>query len=179
VTEADGYLIVFLNHFDTMLSSLAILDTKDLSAGPIARIKLPFRLRSGVHGSWVMVFIKLLILRSRPHRCQNGRKPLCDMTGIDEEVKELVKELNQKRQNGTANGVDGITGEVKTEDQNVPEGLPGVANGANGTTVWGVGALHHVIAHSFRALIFRDFDSRYIHISIQVTIASNRNKLQS
>jgi hypothetical protein len=88
----------------------------------------------------------------------NGRKPLCDMTGIDEEVKELVKELNQKRQNGTANGVNGIKGEVKTEDQNVPEGLPGVANGANGTTVWGVGALHHVIAHSFRGLIFRDFE---------------------
>jgi hypothetical protein len=88
----------------------------------------------------------------------NGRKPLCDMTGIDEEVQDLVKELNQKRQNGTANGVNGIKGEVKTEDQNVPEGLPGVANGANGTTVWGVGALHHVIAHSFRGLIFRDFE---------------------
>jgi len=79
----------------------------------------------------------------------NGRKPLCDMTGIDEEVKELVKELNQKRQSGTVigvNGVNGINGEVKTEDQNVPEGLPGLANGAKGTTVWGIGALHHVIA---------------------------------
>jgi len=59
--EGDGYLIVFLNHFDTMLSSLALLDTKDLSAGPIARIKLPFRLRSGVHGSWVTFFKELLI----------------------------------------------------------------------------------------------------------------------
>ena len=59
--EADGYLIVFLNHFDTMLSSLAILDTKDLSAGPVARIKLPFRLRSGVHGSWVFTLRDKLI----------------------------------------------------------------------------------------------------------------------
>ena len=54
--EGDGYLIVFLNHFDSMLSSLAILDTANLSAGPIARILLPFRLRSGVHGSWVLLF---------------------------------------------------------------------------------------------------------------------------
>lgn len=52
--EGDGYLIVFLNHFETMLSSLAILDTANISAGPIARILLPFRLRSGVHGSWVI-----------------------------------------------------------------------------------------------------------------------------
>src|SRR5271170_2662127 len=72
--EADGYLIVFLNHVDTMISSLAILDTRDLSAGPIARIKLPFRLRSGVHGSWVMVFTVLLILRFPSHRCQMGGK---------------------------------------------------------------------------------------------------------
>jgi hypothetical protein len=57
--------MVFLNHFDTMLSSLALLDTKDLSAGPIARIKLPFRLRSGVHGSWVIFYRELLIAGTR------------------------------------------------------------------------------------------------------------------
>jgi carotenoid cleavage dioxygenase-like enzyme len=51
--DGDGYLIVFLSHMDTMLSSLAILDTRDLPAGPVARILLPFRLKSGIHGSWV------------------------------------------------------------------------------------------------------------------------------
>lgn len=51
--EAAGYLIVFMSDFDTMLTSVAILDTKDLLAGPVARIKLPFRLRSGVRGSCV------------------------------------------------------------------------------------------------------------------------------
>jgi hypothetical protein len=145
-----------------MLSSLAILDTKDLSAGPIARIKLPFRLRSGVHGSWVMVFKKLLMFQVPAVQMPNGRKPLCDMTGIDEEVKELVKELNRNRQSGTISGVNGVNGinrDVNTEDQNVPEGLPGLANGVNGTTVWGVGALHHVIARCFRYLIFRDFEA--------------------
>jgi carotenoid cleavage dioxygenase-like enzyme len=55
--DGDGYLIVFLSHFDTMLSSLAILDTADLAAGPVARILLPFRLKSGIHGSWVMKFL--------------------------------------------------------------------------------------------------------------------------
>ena len=51
--EGDGYLIVFLSHHDTMLSSLAILDTQAIPAGPVARILLPFRLKSGIHGSWV------------------------------------------------------------------------------------------------------------------------------
>ena len=65
--EGDGYLIVFLNHFESMLSSLAILDTANLSAGPVARILLPFRLRSGVHGSWVKILLSA--------EC-NGRFPL-------------------------------------------------------------------------------------------------------
>jgi carotenoid cleavage dioxygenase-like enzyme len=51
--EGDGHVIVFLSHLDTMLSSLAILDTECISAGPVARILLPFRLKSGIHGSWV------------------------------------------------------------------------------------------------------------------------------
>lgn len=63
--EGDGYLIVFLSHLDTMLSSLAILDTQNLSAGPVARILLPFRLKSGIHGSWVLAFESYLIVASR------------------------------------------------------------------------------------------------------------------
>lgn len=83
------------------------------------------------------------------------------MTGIDQEIKDLVTDLNQKRQSGAANGVNGVNGvngNVKTEDQDVPEGLPGLANGAKGTTVWGVGALHHVISWTFASLIIRDSD---------------------
>lgn len=68
--EGDGYLIVFLNHFDSMLSTLAILDTANLSAGPIARILLPFRLRSGVHGSWVFDLKDNFDSRFRPTSCQ-------------------------------------------------------------------------------------------------------------
>ena len=58
--DGDGYLIVFLSHLDTMLSSLAILDAKHLPAGPVARILLPFRLKSGIHGSWVSSSVEAL-----------------------------------------------------------------------------------------------------------------------
>ena len=75
------------------------------------------------------------------------------MTGIDDEVKGFVKQLNEDQLqgkvvngvNGTHDrGVDDTAGEVKTEDQNVPEGLVGLANGAEGKTKWGVGKLHQV-----------------------------------
>jgi carotenoid cleavage dioxygenase len=51
--EADGYLLVLVNRFDTMLNDLLVLDTLRIAAGPIAAIKLPIRLRNGVHGNWV------------------------------------------------------------------------------------------------------------------------------
>ncbi len=41
------------NNFDTMLSELHILDAENIAAGTIAKVKLPVRLRQGVHGHWV------------------------------------------------------------------------------------------------------------------------------
>lgn len=41
------------NNFDTMLSELHILDAENIAAGPVAKVKLPVRLRQGVHGHWV------------------------------------------------------------------------------------------------------------------------------
>jgi carotenoid cleavage dioxygenase len=35
-----------------MQSELVIADTRQLDAGPIARVKLPFRLHMQVHGCW-------------------------------------------------------------------------------------------------------------------------------
>ena len=35
------------------LSDVYIVEAGDLARGPIAKIKVPFRLRSGVHGTWV------------------------------------------------------------------------------------------------------------------------------
>jgi len=51
--EGCGYLIGVANNFDTMLSELHILDAEKLDQGPLAKIKLPVRLRNGVHGHWV------------------------------------------------------------------------------------------------------------------------------
>lgn len=51
--EGDGYLLVLVNRFETMLNDLLVLDTRRLEQGPVATIKLPIRLRNGVHGNWV------------------------------------------------------------------------------------------------------------------------------
>ncbi len=51
--EADGYLLVLVNRFETMLNDLLVFDTQKIEAGPVATIKLPIRLRNGVHGNWV------------------------------------------------------------------------------------------------------------------------------
>ena len=34
-------------------NDMIILDALDLAAGPIATIKIPFRLRYGFHGTWI------------------------------------------------------------------------------------------------------------------------------
>lgn len=50
--EGDGYLIGVANNYAEMKSELVIADAQDLAAGPIARVKLPFRLHMQVHGWW-------------------------------------------------------------------------------------------------------------------------------
>ncbi len=50
--EGDGYLIGAVNNFEEMRSDIAIVDAMRLEEGPIARIKLPFRLHTQVHGWW-------------------------------------------------------------------------------------------------------------------------------
>jgi carotenoid cleavage dioxygenase len=50
--EGDGYLIALTDNLVTNYSDLIILDARKIEEGPIARAKLPFRLRSGLHGNW-------------------------------------------------------------------------------------------------------------------------------
>lgn len=50
--EGDGYFMGLVNNYETMSSELVILDTRDFSK-PIAIVKLPIRLRQGLHGNWV------------------------------------------------------------------------------------------------------------------------------
>jgi hypothetical protein len=59
-----------------MLSSILVLDTAALERGPIAIIELPFRLRAGIHGSWV------------PAGDLPEDKELCDMSGVTEDLRK-------------------------------------------------------------------------------------------
>ena len=89
-----------------MLSSVFVLDTATLEDGPVAIIELPFRLRAGIHGSWV------------PAEDLPERKELCDMTGVTDEIREEFA---------------GST--VRTPfPSNAPGGLCEATNGANGSS---------------------------------------------
>ena len=41
------------DHTDTMLTDLVVLDAADIAAGPVATVRLPFRVRPGTHGTWM------------------------------------------------------------------------------------------------------------------------------
>ena len=51
--EADGWLIGVVGRHQLNRSDIVVLDTRDLGAGPVATLKVPFRLRYGFHGCWV------------------------------------------------------------------------------------------------------------------------------
>jgi carotenoid cleavage dioxygenase-like enzyme len=50
--EGDGYLIGVANNLAESKSELFIVDAQHLADGPVARVKLPFRLHMQVHGCW-------------------------------------------------------------------------------------------------------------------------------
>ena len=49
----EGYLAFVCDLHDENLSDVMVLEAEHPERGPIARIKLPLRLRSQVHGTWV------------------------------------------------------------------------------------------------------------------------------
>jgi carotenoid cleavage dioxygenase len=51
--EGVGYLAVLANRHESLRSELLILDAQHLADGPIATIRVPVRLRQGLHGNWV------------------------------------------------------------------------------------------------------------------------------
>ena len=51
--EGEGYLISIVNHVFEKRSEVVILDAANLPAGPIARIRIPVRLRTGIHATWI------------------------------------------------------------------------------------------------------------------------------
>jgi carotenoid cleavage dioxygenase-like enzyme len=52
--EGDGYLIGIANHLkENSRSDLILVDTQHLALGPVARVKMPYRVMDQVHGLWV------------------------------------------------------------------------------------------------------------------------------
>lgn len=51
--EGEGYVMSVVNRRDEHRSDLVILDAQHMDEGPVATIKLPVRLKYGIHGNWV------------------------------------------------------------------------------------------------------------------------------
>ncbi len=50
--EDDGWLLLLVLDPAVPASRLVVLDARDITAGPIASIKLPLFLPFGLHGNW-------------------------------------------------------------------------------------------------------------------------------
>jgi carotenoid cleavage dioxygenase len=50
--EGDGWIVMVANRHDEQRSDLLLFDATDIEKGPIARAKIPVRLRFGLHGNW-------------------------------------------------------------------------------------------------------------------------------
>ena len=51
--EGEGYLISVVSRRALNRNDIVVLDALDLGAGPLATLKVPFRLRYAFHGTWV------------------------------------------------------------------------------------------------------------------------------
>jgi len=51
--EGDGWLLVPVSRVSKGRSDLVILDAQNVAAGPVATIRLPVKVRSTFHGTWV------------------------------------------------------------------------------------------------------------------------------
>jgi carotenoid cleavage dioxygenase len=51
--EGEGYVMGIVNRRAENRSDLVILDAQRMSEGPVATIKIPVRLKYGIHGNWV------------------------------------------------------------------------------------------------------------------------------
>ncbi|KAL1649614.1 transcriptional regulatory protein rco1 [Diplodia intermedia] len=53
VDEGDGYVVALVNRLDVLRNDVVVLDARDLARGPLAVVRLPFKLKLGLHGNWV------------------------------------------------------------------------------------------------------------------------------
>ncbi|MFE2867744.1 carotenoid oxygenase family protein [Embleya sp. NPDC059259] len=53
VDEDHGYLLTVVGDLNTERSRLLVLDARDLTAAPVATVRLPRRIPAMIHGSWI------------------------------------------------------------------------------------------------------------------------------
>ena len=51
--EGHGWLLTIVGRRAENRTDLVVLDAQNVSAGPVATIRIPFRLHEGFHGTWV------------------------------------------------------------------------------------------------------------------------------
>ncbi|MDD9963470.1 MAG: carotenoid oxygenase family protein [Gammaproteobacteria bacterium] len=51
--EGDGYMLLPVSWFTDHLSEYWLLDTEDITQGPIAKVKMPFQMGWSTHGHWM------------------------------------------------------------------------------------------------------------------------------
>ena len=51
--EGDGYLIATVQRLAERRSEVVVIDTRDVAAGPVARIHAPHRLKNAIHNAWI------------------------------------------------------------------------------------------------------------------------------
>ncbi len=52
VEEDDGYVVLYVTDIETQRTDVEILDGRDITAGPICRLRLPVRVPLGFHATW-------------------------------------------------------------------------------------------------------------------------------
>ena len=50
--EGDGWIVMICNRLEEQRSDLLLFDATEIAKGPVATIKIPIRLRFGLHGNW-------------------------------------------------------------------------------------------------------------------------------
>src|SRR5262249_48368523 len=50
--EGEGYLVALANRLKELRSDVVVSDAQRIDEGPIATVRLPLRLRPGLHGNW-------------------------------------------------------------------------------------------------------------------------------
>jgi len=131
--EGDGYIIAVVGRFKERRTELVILDSVSFEQSetgedvePVARITLPFRMRSGVHGSWV------------PASVLGEWQQICDMQGVDN---ESLQKFGDDVYHGTGQEpIPGHESKTQTHLGGDEEGhAPGahVLRGPSSTIKWG------------------------------------------